>query len=819
MKISYNWLKQYVDTKQSAEEVARLLTFSGLEVEGTEKTENIKGGLDKYYIGHVLTCEPHPNSDHLHITTVDVAGEKPLSIVCGAPNIAKGQKVVVATIGAMVYCDGESFAIKKSKLRGVESEGMICSQKELQLGNDHEGILVLPPEAKEGTPAHDYFDIKEDTIFEIGLTANRSDATSHIGVGRDLVAILSSQCKQETPLQIPDVSSFKVGKISEKPIVKIDEQLCGRYAGLTMSGVTVKDSPSWLAERLQSVGIRPINNIVDATNYVLMEIGQPLHAFDWDKVEGKTIEVKTVAKGTKFTTLDNIERELNGKEAMVCSKTEPMCMGGIFGGEFSSISNTTSNVFIESAYFNPVTIRKAARYHGLQTDASFRFERGADPNVVLYALKRVAILIEQISGGEVSSEIVDVYPHKIERASVEFQYDYLDKLIGQKIDRAEIEKILTHLDIEISHKDDQGLSLLIPTNKVDVTRPCDVAEEVLRIYGYDKIGFSSKIQSTINYIQKPDKEKVQNLIAAYLADNGFYETINNSLTRTAYYENNADFPIEKSVSLVNPLSRDLALMRQTLLYGGLSVLSHNLNRKVFDIKTFEFGNCYEKALSCPDDQPVDKRYKEEKHLSLFCTGNKSPESWQGKSEPIDFFYVKNIVLNLFKRLRVDFTCLKESETERGYMQQAMSLVNKDNGKELALIGILNPSTAKSFDIKQKVFYADVNWKNLLKVLPKTDLVYTAVSKYPEVRRDLALVLDEKIRFSEIESVAFDCEKKLLKSVNLFDEYRGEKIGNKKQYAVSFVLQDTTKTLTDKQIEAVMSKLVKAFETRLGAKLR
>lgn len=819
MKISYNWLREYVPTTQSAESVAKLLTFSGLEVEGLEKVESIKGGLDKYFVGHVLTCEEHPNSDHLHITTVDVGEGRILNIVCGAPNIAAGQKVVVATVGAVVYDEEGSFTIKKSKLRGADSEGMICSEKELQLGNNHDGILVLPAEAKEGTPAKEYFNIKEDTILEIGLTANRSDATSHLGVGRDLVAILASQVKEQQPLNIPSVESFQVDEVTENVSINIDTNLCGRYSGLVIKGVEVKESPSWLKEHLNAIGIRPINNIVDITNFVLMETGQPLHAFDWDKVDGKSINVKTLDKGTKFVTLDGVERELSGKEALVCSATQPMCLGGIFGGKDSGITEQTTNIFVESAYFNQVVIRKAARFHGLQTDASFRYERGADPNITIYALKRAALLIKELAGGKISSEINDVYPTEIKRARIELSYSYLDTLIGQTIERGEIENILNGLNIEIESKNEEGLVALIPTNKVDVTRPCDLAEEILRIYGYDKINFSEQIRSSVNYIQKPDREKVQNTITSYLADNGFNETMNNSLTKVAYYEGNKDFPIEKSVQIINALSKDLALMRQTLLYGGLEVLSYNINRKVSDIKIFEFGNCYEKSLNCPDDQPVDKRYKEEKHLSMLTTGKATQESWQGKQQDTDFFYLKNMVMNVLRRLRVNEDKLEIKEAEAEYLQQGIVIINKENKKQVAILGILSQKVKKAFDIKQNVFYADLNWNTVLKMLPKKEVTYANISKFPEVRRDLALVLDEQVSFAEIEKVAFEVEKKLLKKVNLFDEYRGMNLAGKKQYAVSFILQDEQKTLNDKQIDAIMDKLLKAFETKLGAKLR
>lgn len=819
MKISYNWLREYVPTKLNAEEVAHLLTFSGLEVENVERVESIKGGLDKYFIGEVLTCEIHPNSDHLHITTVDVGEQKPLNIVCGAPNVAQGQKVVVATIGAKVYEGEEFFTIKKSKLRGAESEGMICSEKELQIGNSHDGILVLPQEAKVGMAAKDYFNLKTDYVFEIGLTANRSDATSHIGVGRDLVAILSCQKKEDSALKIPSVDDFKIDNTCENPIINIDTNLCGRYAGVVIKGIEVKESPSWLKEHLNSIGIRPINNIVDITNFVLMEIGQPLHAFDWDKVDGKTINVKRVEEGTKFVTLDGVERKLNGKEAMVCNDKEPMCMGGIFGGEKSGISANTTNIFLESAYFNPVVIRKASRYHALQTDASFRYERGADPNICLYALKRASIFIKQIAGGEISSQIVDVYPSEIKRAKIDLEYSYLDNLIGQKIEREEIKNILNNLNIEIEKQTQEGLSVLVPTNKVDVTRPCDLAEEILRIYGYDKIEFSSKIQSTLNYIQKPDKEKVQGIITSYLADNGFNEIMNNSLTKESYYEDNEDFPVEKSVRILNALSKDLSLMRQTLLYGGLEVLSYNINRKVSNIKIFEFGNCYEKSLNCPNDQAVDKRYKEEKHLAVLTTGFSFEENWQEKQRNTDFFYLKNIVLNIFKRLRIDNKKLSFAEIKTKYYTQGLAITNTENKKQIASMGVLSKGVCKSFDIKQNVFFADINWNLVLKMLPKKELQYENISKFPEVRRDLALVLDESISFAEIERLAFETEKKLLKRINLFDEYRGMNLLGKKQYAISFILQDSEKTLTDKQIDNIMNKLVKTFENKIGAKLR
>ncbi len=818
MKISYNWLKQYVPTTHNAQEVADLLTFSGLEVEGLEKIESIKGGLEKYVIGKVLTCVAHPNSDHLHITTVDVGGAEPLHIVCGAPNVAAGQIVVVATIGAKVYDGDECFEIKKSKLRGEPSEGMICSEKELQLSDNHEGIMVLN-DGIPGTPAKEYFHLEEDTILEIGLTANRSDATSHIGVGRDLVAILASQRNEKVDLIVPSVEEFKVDNNSKPVTINIDESLCGRYSGVTISNVEVKESPKWLKERLDAVGIRSINNVVDITNFVLMEVGQPLHAFDLDKVQGNEINVKTMPEGTKFVTLDGVERKLNGKEAMVCNAKEPMCLGGIFGGEDSGVTMQTKNIFLESAYFNPVVIRKGAKYHGLSTDASFRYERGADPNITVYALKRAAMLIKELAGGEISCEINDVYPKVIERACIDLSFDYLDSLIGKIIERNKIKDILEGLNIEVKDIDDKHLIALVPTNKVDVTRPCDLAEEILRIYGYNNIDFPYNVKSSLSYNPKPDKEKIQYTITSFLAANGFNETMNNSLSVGAYYENNEDYPAEKSVKILNALSSDLNVMRQTLLYSGLEVLAFNLNRNVSNLKTFEFGNCYQKNIGAPDNLNVEKRFKEEKHLSLFVTGKLSNDSWQGKAQNADFFYLKNIVFNVLQRLRININNIEQKDCEAKYLSQGLSLVNKESKKVIAELGSVNNDLKKRFDIKQDVFYADLNWDAIIKIMPKKEVQYANISKFPAVKRDLALVVDKDTSFASIEQIVKDCDKKLIKSVTLFDEYTKLQEADKKQYAISIILQDEEKTLNAKQIEAVTDKVVKTLEDKIGAKLR
>jgi phenylalanyl-tRNA synthetase beta chain len=822
MKISYNWLKDYVPTNLNVEKVADLLTFCGLEVESIEVVETIKGGLKNYVVGKVLTCENHPDSDHLHLTTVNVGQETPLNIVCGAPNVAKGQKVIVAKIGAKVYSsETEYFEIKKSKLRGYVSEGMICSEQELQISNNHEGIMVIEDNnVVVGTPAKEYLNIQEDYVFEIGLTPNRSDATSHIGVGRDLVALIQTQLKENISLNLPSIEGFKIDKKENNIEIITDSIICPRYSGLTISNIEVKDSPEWLSIRLKLIGIRPINNIVDATNYVLFEIGQPLHAFDLSKIKGNRIEVKTLPKGTKFTTLDGIERELNGTEAMVCNSEGGMCMGGIYGGLDSGVTKETKSIFIESAYFNPVTIRKASKLHGLKTDASFRYERGTDPNVTIYALKRAALLIKEISGGEISSNIIDIYPNEIKQAEIDICYKSMYRLIGKTIEPSIIKTILTSLNISILEEDEKGMKLSVPTNKVDVLRECDIVEEILRIYGYNNVEIPSEVKSSLSFQKKPNTEKIQNLISDLLASNGFNEIMNNSLTKTAYYENNTDFPLEKSVNILNALSKDLGVMRQTLLYGGLETISYNINRKVNNIRIFEFGNCYNKDLEQFDNQNITKRYNEEKHLILLTTGNNNPESWQKKEEKTDFFYLKNFVINIFERLRIDTSKYLLEETNSNFLE-GLQFVNRDNKKIIACYGRLKQKVGKQFDIKQDVFVADFNWNLIIKTLTNKDIKYQEVSKFPEVRRDLALVVDKTISFAEIEALAYQTEKKLLqRNISLFDVYQGDKLPEgKKQYALSFTLQDKEKTLTDNQIEAIMKKLLKGFEDKLGAKLR
>ena len=698
---------------------------------------------------------------------------------------------------------------------------MICSEQELQISNNHDGIMVIEDnDVIAGTPAKEYLNIQEDYVFEIGLTPNRSDATSHIGVGRDLVALIQTQLKENISLNLPSVEGFKIDKKENNIEIITDSIICPRYSGLTISNIEVKDSPEWLSNRLKLIGIRPINNIVDATNYVLFEIGQPLHAFDLSKIKGNRIEVKTLPKGTKFTTLDGIERELNGIEAMVCNSEEGMCMGGIYGGLDSGVTKETKNIFIESAYFNPVTIRKASKLHGLKTDASFRYERGTDPNVTIYALKRAALLIKEISGGEISSNIIDVYPNEIKQAEIDICYENMYSLIGKTIEPSIIKTILLSLNISILEEDEKGMKLSVPTNKVDVLRECDIVEEILRIYGYNNVEIPSEVKSSLSFQKKPNTEKIQNLISDFLASNGFNEIMNNSLTKTAYYENNTNFPLEKSVNILNALSKDLGVMRQTLLYGGLETISYNINRKVNNIRIFEFGNCYNKDLEQFDNQNITKRYNEEKHLILLTTGNNTPESWQKKEGQTDFFYLKNFVINIFERLRIDTSKYLLEETNSNYLE-GLQFVNRDNKKIVACYGKLKQKVGKQFDIKQDVFVADFNWNLIIKTLTNKDIKYQEVSKFPEVRRDLALVVDKNISFAEIEAVAYQTEKKLLqRNISLFDVYQGDKLPEgKKQYALSFTLEDKEKTLTDNQIEAIMKKLLKGFEDKLGAKLR
>ena len=821
MKISYKWLREYVDTDLTPNELDDLLTFSGLEIEDVEKVESIKGGLEHVVIAQVLTCEPHPDSDHLHLTTVDVGTGTPLNIVCGAPNVAAGQKVVCAQIGTKIYTsETEFYEIKKGKLRGAVSEGMLCAADELQLGSDHAGIMVLPDDAPVGMPAKEYFHLEEDYTLEVAITANRSDATSHIGVARDVVAVLNTRNREQKKILWPEVADLSEAKNGANPIrVTVEEpELCPRYTGITLENVQVQDSPDWLQNKLRTVGIRPINNVVDITNFVLMEVGQPMHAFDAEMIKGNHVVVRRLPQDTPFVTLDGVERKLDQRDLMICNEEEGMCIAGVFGGEKSGVTHNTQRVFLESAYFNPMTIRKTSKRHGLKTDASFRYERGCDPNITVWALQRAVKLMQELTGATIASEMVDVYPNPIPRAEVDINYRRVFNLVGQEIPIDAIRTALTSLDIEIASENPEGMSLRIPTCKVDVTRECDVVEEILRIYGYNNIHVDERISSSLAFSKKPNPRQLQNIASDMLTYNGFNEIMNNSLTKSDYYEGNPDFPADQCVRILNPLSKELNVMRQTLLYSGLECIVRNLNYKIHDQKLYEFGNTYVRTGN--DGEKVTDKYCETQHLAIFMTGSLAPESWKMPTTPVDFYHLKAHVMNILHRMRINFGRIETIPTTLHYYSEGIDLVFRDSKKRLCSIGRISKETLKRMDCKQEVFAADINWTLLLKSYPTKDVQYAEVPKFPEVRRDLALVMQKKVTFAEIEQVAFNTEKKLLKRISLFDVYEGKGITEgMKSYAVSFILQDKDKTLTDKQIEAVMAKLQKNLETQLGAKIR
>jgi len=818
MKLSYNWLGQYIDLDVSPQELSPILTDIGLEVEGFEKFQSVKGGLEGLVIGEVKTCEPHPNADKLSVTTVDVGGEI-LPIVCGAPNVAKGQKVVVAKVGTVLY-DGENeFKIKKAKIRGEISEGMICAEDEIGLGSSHDGIMVLPGNVKPGTPANEFFDIEEDYVYEIGLTPNRADAASHIGSARDLVAGLNRYFNTgKYSLKKPDVNGFKVDNHDlDIEVVVEDSEACPRYSGVTLNNITVGESPQWLKNRLNAIGVRPINNVVDITNYVLHETGQPLHAFDAAKISGNKVIVKKLKQNTPFVTLDEVTRKLDASDLMICNENEGMCIAGVFGGSESGITEKSTSVFLESAYFDPKHIRKTSKRHVLQTDASFRFERGADPNITVYALKRAALLIKEIAGGEISSEIKDFYPKPIEKWEIEVSYANIDRLAGNKIERKIIKEILSDLEMEILEESSAGLKLLTPTFKVDVTREVDVIEEILRIYGYNNIVTDNKIHSSVSLRPKPDAEKIQNMISDYLVAQGFTEIMNNSLTASEIYENNKEFDQNRSVSLLNPLSKDLNVLRQSLLFGGLEVIAYNKNRKQSDLKIFEFGKVYQKNKNYEKERGV-KNYFEEKHLAIFATGRISPENWNSSNEKVDFYFLKAHIESIINKTGTDRSEIKTEEYSDANKEYSLRYLY--NGKLLSEVFEVSKSLLKTFDIKQEVFAAIVNWDLLLKIIPVHPVQYEPVAKFPSVRRDLALIVDSNVSFETLKKIAFETERKLLKSVGIFDIYKGDKIPEgKKSYALSFVLQDKQKTLTDKVIDKTMNKILKAFENKAGASLR
>ena len=809
MRISYNWLKQFIKTDLQSNEIADILTDLGLEVEGVDTFESLKGGLQGVVVGHVITCEKHPDADKLKITTVDIGdGKTPLQIVCGAPNVAVGQKVPVATIGTKLYDkEGNAFEIKKGKIRGQESHGMICAEDELGLGESHDGILILDASLIPGTHAARIFNIDCDEVFEIGLTPNRADAMSHMGVARDLRAGLL-QRGTTSELITPSVSNFKVEKRTLKIDIKVeDSKLVPRYCGVTISGVTVKSSPNWLQNRLKAIGLTPKNNIVDVTNYVLHELGQPLHAFDAAQIQGSKVIIKTLPTGTKFITLDDIERSLHEEDLVICDESGPLCLAGVFGGKTSGVSNETTTIFLESAYFNPVSVRKTAKRHTLSTDASFRFERGIDPSITEYALKRAALLIQEVAGGEITSDIIDVYPKRIEDFSVFIHFQKVNRIIGEEIKPETIKKILASLDIKVNSISDAGLGLLIPSYRVDVTREIDVIEEILRVYGYNNVTIPGKLNATVSNSPRTEEYHIQNTIANQLCGLGFNEMMANSLTTPDYIGLSQQLEAEQNVMMLNPLSNDLSAMRQSLLFSALEAVAFNNNRRRSDLKLFEFGKTYHKTA---------EGHLEEKHLTLTLTGNRSNESWIKAQEKSDFFLIKGYVMAILNRLGIEQKTVAIPVVNDIFAEGLALAI----GKEIIVeFGSIKKTVVKHFDIKQEVVYADFNWGKLQKYI-SNKIKYTDIPKYPEVRRDFALLVDETIQFEQIFNLAKQTEKSVLKQVKLFDVYQGKNLPEgKKSYAVSFILQDDTKTLTDSQIDKIMGKLQSQFESQLGASLR
>ena len=809
MKISYNWLQQFLDIDIEAEKVGQILTDLGLEVEGIETVESVKGSLKGIVVGKVVTCEQHPNADRLKVTTVNLGNGEPVQIVCGAPNVTVGQKVLVATIGTTLYDkEGNGFKIKKGKIRGEESHGMICAEDELGLGEGHDGIMVLDNATEVGKAGSEVFEISIDQVFEIGLTPNRADAMSHLGVARDLRAGLL-QHEIETKLITPSVSDFHVDERTLLIDVDVEDiNQVPRYAGVTITNIKVKDSPNWLQEKLKAIGVGPINNIVDITNYVLHELGQPLHAFDAAKINGNKINVKNLPNGTKFTTLDGVERDLHEEDIMICDgNSTPLCIGGVYGGINSGVTENTSSIFLESAYFNPVSIRKTAKRFGLNTDASFRFERGIDPDITEYALKRAALLIAEIADGKITSNIVDIYPTKIEDHEVNLFYENAFKLIGEEIPNDTIKDILVSLDIKINNQTEMGLGLSVPAYRVDVTREADVVEEILRVYGYNSIASSSKLNTSISYSDKQSADKLQNLVSDQLVSQGFYEMMANSLTSPKYTHYSDDLKAANNVEMLNPLSTDLSVLRQSLLFSSLEAIAYNINRKNGALKLFEFGKTYFK---------YDSGYDEQKHFSVTLTGNRTIDSWLNTHKKSDFFFMKGIVTSILERLGAK--AVKSKPTKNDIFSEGISLQLGKN--TLVDFGVVKPTILKEFGIKQEVVYADFNWDNVLKVVSNRSIKISELSKFPSVKRDLALLLDKSTSFEEIYKLSFQSEKKILRSVDLFDVYEGNKLPeNKKSYAVSFVLQDESKTLNDKQIDNIMQKLQLSFETNLKAELR
>ena len=820
MNISYNWLKDYLDFDLQPDEVAAALTSIGLETGGVEEVQTIKGGLEGLVIGEVLTCEEHPNSDHLHITTVNVGGAEPLQIVCGAPNVAAGQKVVVAVNGTKLYDGDECFTIKRSKIRGVESNGMICAEDEIGIGTDHAGIIVLPADAVVGTPAKEYYNVKSDYVLEVDITPNRVDATSHFGVARDLAAYLKQNGKPAN-LKRPSVDAFTID--DEVPAIEVvveNKEACLRYSGITIKNVTVKESPEWLQNRLKVIGLRPINNVVDITNYILHGVGQPLHSFDADKIKGNKVVVRSATEGAKFVTLDGVERTLTDRDLMICNVEEPMCIAGVFGGLDSGVTEQTKNVFLESATFHPTWIRKTARRFGLNTDASFRYERGLDPNQTVEVMKRAALLIQEVAGGTITGAIQDIYPVPVAPYRVELTYDKVNTLIGKVIPVETVKSILESLEMKIVSETAEGLVIDVPVYRIDVQRDVDVIEDILRIYGYNNVEFSDNVKSNLSYQTPTDRSyKLQNLISEQLCGCGFNEILNNSLTRSAYYDNLSTYPVSHCVMLMNPLSADLNCMRQTLLFGGLESVEHNAKRKNGNIRFFEFGNCYDYNIDHKKEGETLAEFSEDYRLGLWVSGSRVDNNWAHPNEKSSVYELKAYVENILVRLGVNLQKVIFGNLANDIYSAGLSITTS-SGRQLGTMGIVSPKICKELDIETDVYYAELSWTLLMKEIKKSKVTFSEISKFPAVKRDLALLLEKNVQFAEIEKIATESERKLLKDVALFDVYEGKNLpAGKKSYAVSFYLQDEGKTLNDKQIDAIMKKIQTNFEQKLGAQLR
>ena len=821
MNISYKWLKEYIDFDLTPQQVSEALTSLGLEVGALEEVETIKGGLKGLVVGEVLTCEMHPNSDHLHVTPVDLGnGEAPSQIVCGAPNVAAGQKVIVATIGTKLYDGDQEFTIKRSKLRGVESCGMICAEDEIGVGTSHDGIIVLPADAVTGTPAADYYGVESDWLIEVDLTPNRVDGASHYGVARDLYAWMKRN-GYPTALHRPSVDAFKSDRPDGAIPVEVENvEACPRYSGLTIRGVQVKESPKWLKDYLSAIGQRPINNIVDITNYILLGTGQPMHCFDLAKVKGDKVVVKTVAPGTKFTTLDGVERTLTDRDLMICNAEEPMCIGGVFGGLDSGVTETTTDVFLESAYFHPTWVRKSAHRFGLNTDASFRFERGIDPNDTVYNLRLAALLVKELAGGEICGDIIDVKSKDFPGFPVELKYDYVTGLIGKNIDKDTIKGIVESLEMKIVSEDDEKINIVVPTYRVDVQRPCDVVEDILRVYGYNNVEFTTEVKGSLSNKTDVDfRDDMQNLISEQLTAAGYHEMMNNSLTSSNYYEGLESVPVDHCVRLMNPLSGDLNVMRQTLLFGGLESLARNINRKNANLRMYEFGDLYHFNADTDNSEVALAPYTEHQALGIWLTGNNHGDNWADAVRPLSVYDLKAAVENIFRRLGISEKELVVEQTESDLLAPALSYKNR-GGKLVGELGVVNAEVAKKFDVEQEVYFAQFNWNVLCRIAAKKDVKYHDLPKTLPVRRDLALLVDTAVSYEQIKRVVEQSERKLLKSVTLFDVYEGKHLeAGKKSYAIAIFLQDDQKTLQDKQIEAVMKKVVTNLQKEVGAQLR